>query len=203
LPHITTRREQPRLKYSPADPEAPGKWGHDLFGQQIQGGNLAFRLQMDRGPSAAEAKIAARNGGRGGSSSGGGGAGGGQDLMDASFDLLGRRPQQQQRQQQAAAREPRATRTADAEMQDVKPRASKPISILGSSGKTWVLVSNLVAGTTAEDVKVRCSGRALLSDAHLTDGPPCSCRRPLTSLAPSSRPRTRLRPGAPSRSVDR
>lgn len=100
---------------------------------------------MDSGSSAAEAKIAARNSGRGG-----------QDLMDANFDLLGRKPQQQQQQRpQQASREPRVTRSMDADMQEVAPRATKPISILGSSGKTWVLVSNLVAGTTAEDVRVR------------------------------------------------
>lgn len=149
------------LKYTPADPEAPGKWGHDLFGQQIQGGNLAFRLQMDRGSSAAEAKIAARGGG-GGRARGGAG---GQDLMDASFDLLGRKPQPQ-RQQAPTPREPRANRPVDAEMREVAPRETKPISILGSSGKTWVLVTNLVAGTTAEDVKV---GRPVLPDRQVVN----------------------------------
>lgn len=39
-----------------------------------------------------------------------------------------------------------------------EPRAAASLSIKGSSGPTWVLVANLVKGTTPDDVKVRRAG---------------------------------------------
>lgn len=68
--------------------------------------------------------------------------------MDPSFNLLGRVQVEPSRVEQ-----PRRA------LPPTEPRrGGKSINILGKSGgsgKTWVLVANLVAGTTAEDVKVR------------------------------------------------
>jgi hypothetical protein len=170
-------------KFTPRDPDAPGRWAHDQFGSQIKGGNLAFLLGVD--PSApesgsrrltAEEKIAARNG-AGGSKVGKLDLDSGKDLLAMEIEevqpvgkgsLLGRvagasiprQPRQQQQQQQ----QPRGKMASDLIAPPRPPPQAVPVStpvqpkpnlsIKGKSSRNTIDVKNLALGTTVEDVVV-------------------------------------------------
>lgn len=176
--HAHHQKPQPRLPYTKSDPDAASKWGHDLFGASVPGGNLAHRL------SAAQ-KIAIRDG-TGPSSPSLDLRG--KDLLDDDLDLRGNGPNKPRgasagraslvdRVGGGVARHSPAATPAGGRPSPAQP-SGPGLTIKGKSNRNVVEVSNLDVGTTAEDVKVRCTRE--LARASLPELIPCP-RRLLTS----------------------